>query len=307
MRQTLRNIAGKSRRSEFFWRYGFNLAPSLGYRFGAARQTDEFTHGIVSELDKNGIAVASIEDAPGLRTIFSELDLETGKMLETRCEEISKLKSEASDETRIGEKTFLVQLLGNRVEFQPESVFARFALEETLLGVAEEYFKMLVKMRYYNVWLTFATQGKPRESQLWHYDREDKYILKIFVYLNDVDQGAGPFCYAPQTHPKGILSDAEPEFFVENGVRRTTDEQMGKIVAPEKWTRATGKKGTIVFADTRGYHKGGESRTSDRLMFTCMFTSQASESARLLQFPSELPAHNLNRRQLSALELSTIK
>ncbi len=303
MHEVIRNIARESRRNEFFWRYGFNFAPSFGYRFGAARHTDQFTRRIITELDENGIAVASIDDAPALQKSFSALAAETDKILNARQEELEKLKSEANDETRIGAKTFIAQLLGQSVIFEAESAFARFALEETLLDIAENYFKMFVKMRYYNLWLTFATSGKPRESQLWHYDREDKYILKVFVYLNDVDEGAGPFTYAPQTHPKGFLRNSEPAYFVENGVRRTTDEQMGKVVAPEHWRRATGKKGTIVFADTRGFHKGGEARTSDRLMFTCMFTSPASESERLLHIPSDLAAQNLSVRQISALEI----
>jgi hypothetical protein len=45
----------------------------------------------------------------------------------------------------------------------------------------------------------------------------------------------------------------------------------------------TGDAGTIIFADTRGFHKGGEARTRDRLMYTCMYTSQASDSRRLLK------------------------
>ena len=299
----VRNIARESRRNEFFWRYGFNLAPSVNYRPGAARPNDEFARRIVSELNADGIAIASIDEVPQLQKAFSELEAETGKILHARKGELEKLKLEAADETRIGAKTFNAQLLGSPVEFEAESVFARFALHDTLLDIAEDYFQMLVKMRYYNVWLTFATSGKPRESQLWHYDREDKYILKVFLYLNDVDAGAGPFTYAPQTHPKGVLKNSEPEFFVENGVRRTTDEQMGKILAPQNWRQATGSKGTIVFADTRGFHKGGEARTSDRLMFTCMFTSQASESERLLKMPSDFMPQNLTRRQLAALEI----
>jgi hypothetical protein len=263
----------------------------------------DFARGIVRVLFEYGIARASIAVVPGMKIMFTELSDETQKSLNSRRTEILKLKNEAGDETRIGEKTFLVQLLGRCVQFDPESIFARFALQETFLDIAEEYFKMLVKLRYYNVWLTFATPGEPRESQLWHYDREDKYILKVFVYLNDVDAGAGPFTYAPQTHPKGVCKNSEPEYFMENGVRRTTDDQMAKIIAPDKWIAATGKKGTIVFADTRGFHKGGEARLSDRLMFTCMFTSPASESERLLVFPPNLPVDNLSPRQRAALEI----
>ena len=32
------------------------------------------------------------------------------------------------------------------------------------------------------------------------------------------------------------------------------------------------------YADTNGYHRGGLARTGDRVMYTCMYTSRASES-----------------------------
>jgi hypothetical protein len=37
-----------------------------------------------------------------------------------------------------------------------------------------------------------------------------------------------------------------------------------------------------VLADTRGYHKRGLARERDRLLYTCMYTSQASQSQELL-------------------------
>ena len=161
---------------------------------------------------------------------------------------------------------------------------------------------MIAKLRYYNVWKTFATETEARESQLWHFDREDNYILKAFLYLKDVDEGTGPFTYAPKTHPKGSLRSKQPEYFMEKNVQRSTDDQMAAAVPKENWIRGAGKKGTIIFADTRGYHKGGEARTDDRLMYTCMFTSSASESQRLINYPENLKLTEFSKKQLNALE-----
>jgi hypothetical protein len=88
---------------------------------------------------------------------------------------------------------------------------------------------------------------------------------------------------------------------MEGGVRRTTDDQMNAVFPKENWKKGTGKKGTIIFADTRGFHKGGEARTKDRLMYTCMYTSRASESKELLKIPSDLEASILSTEQLRNL------
>jgi len=139
---------------------------------------------------------------------------------------------------------------------------------------------MFTRLRYYNIWHTLATSGAPRESQLWHRDREDFLIMKVFIYLVDVGDEAGPFTYALGTHPKGALR-REPEFGLEGHVRRSTDDQMAAVVPASRWLTARGSRGTVVFADTRGYHKGGLARGRDRVMYTCMFTSRVSQSREL--------------------------
>jgi hypothetical protein len=78
---------------------------------------------------------------------------------------------------------------------------------------------------------------------------------------------------------------------------------MSAVVPKENWVRGIGKKGTIIFADTRGFHKGGEARTDDRLMFTAMFTSPASDSKRLLLFNKNSPLAHLTKKQICALEI----
>ncbi len=302
MKEILRQVARKGRKTDFFWRYGFNFVPTLQYQIGSSSKFDDASRTIINDLNRNGIAVSTVEECLGGRESFSELENSVNEILEQRAGELEQIKANANNVEAIGEKNFNVELLGNPVTFDPTSVFAGFALQEKLLDIANAYFGMIAKLRYYNVWNTFATQTQARESQLWHFDREDNYILKIFLYLKDVDEGAGPFTYAAKTHPKGSLRSSQPEYFLEKNVQRSTDEQMAEAVARENWVRGTGKKGTIIFADTRGYHKGGEARTDDRLMFTCMFTSPASESKRLINYPENPDLANFSKKQLKALE-----
>lgn len=300
MKQLIRKIAKKGRHTEVVWRYGFNLMPSLNYKLSPSDKSDKVADRVIRDLVRDGIAISSIEEFAGELDYFPEMDSYVNKILDDRNTELQEIKSKANDES-IGEKTFNVELLGSELDFDPENVLARFALQDTILNIANAYFKMVVKLRYYNVWYTFATQSQARESQLWHFDREDNYILKLFLYLKDVDEGTGPFTYAPGTHWKGLNRDCQPEYFIEGGVRRTTDEQMAAAIPEENWIKAIGKKGTIVFADTHGYHKGGDAKTNDRLMYTCMFTSSASESRKLIKYPTDLNKEKLNQKQLKAL------
>ena len=304
MRSKLRSIVRSLRNNEFVWRYGFNLAPSFRYSAKSRSILRPVERSILSRLNRDGIAIASVDELLGDSSAFDELSAATDAMLAARTQEIAELEAKAGDTSRIGSKTFNLELLGSELTFDPSTVFARFPLSPALLNVANAYLRMYARLRYYNVWYTFATDSAARESQLWHFDREDNYILKIFVYLKDVDIGTGPFTYAPGTHRKGPHWNRKPESFTENNVLRTPDDPMNAVIPRERWITATGRKGTVVFADTRGYHKGGEARTAHRLMFTCMYTSPASDSKQLLRFPLRTMPDNLSKNQRLALSVN---
>lgn len=300
MNSRTRSIIKSVKKTDLVWRYGYNLSPTLDYKFKNKSRLSSVERSIIDTLNSDGIAITSVEELFEDQSQFQSLDTATKVLLENRKQEIDDLKTQVNDPA-IGSKTFNLEMLGSELTFDSESIFAQFALNPRLLNIANAYFQMYAKLRYYNVWKTFASQGMARESQLWHFDREDNYILKLFLYLDDVDEGAGPFTYAPGTHRKGRFRSIEPEFFMEGGVRRTKDEQMDAAFPKEKWKRGTGKKGTIIFADTRGFHKGGEARTKDRLMYTCMYTSQASESKELLRIPANIRGRDLTPDQLRNL------
>lgn len=284
--QALRNMRRQVRKNPLVWRYVLNFDRTLAYKLRARRPSGEAAR-VLEELDRNGVARTSCAALFGDPVPYRELEQAVRSLELEKADELHRARRQASRED-VGKKRFMVELLGRTPVFDLETAFARFALHQDLLAIANGYFRMCTRLRYYNVWHTFPTNGKARESQLWHRDREDRLILKAFVYCADVDEGGGPFTYAPGTHPKGRVR-REPEGFRESdGVFRSTDDLMARLVPPDRWLQCTGPKGTIVLADTRGYHKGGECRTGDRIMYNCMYTSAASESAELLVHPPTL-------------------
>ena len=297
----LRSVVRSLRNNELIWRYGFNFSPSIKYSVSPNNKLGESEKRILSDLNRDGIAITSVDELLTEASCFNELNSAVEGLILSRKDEIASLASGAADTGKIGSKTFNLELLGSELTFDSSDIFSRFALSPALLNIANAYLRMYAQLRYYNVWYTFATATAARESQLWHFDREDQYILKIFIYLKDVEIGAGPFTYAPGTHRKGPHWNKKPESFMEDNVLRTNDDQMNAVIPREKWIQATGKKGTVVFADTRGYHKGGEAREDNRLMYTCMFTSPASDSKRLMNYSPSI--QKLDKKQRLALNI----
>jgi hypothetical protein len=54
---------------------------------------------------------------------------------------------------------------------------------------------------------------------------------------------------------------------------RTNDEQFEAVLPRHEWVVATGDAGTVVLADTCGYHKQLKPETGDRLLVMSQYTS----------------------------------
>jgi hypothetical protein len=284
----LQRVARAGRTWEPTWRYLFNFTPTVKYKVGGQPPSGEAAR-VLETLNKHGVAVTSAASLLGGSSLFDELSAAVNAR--------EKQMSGAIEQARIAaanpkpghvQKEFIYPLLGERPTLDVNDIHLRFALHTPLLAIANAYFDMYTRLRYYNVWHTFTTQGEAHSSQLWHADRDDlHYVLKVFVNMSDVDEGAGPFTYAPGTHAKGSRRTPPAHMFKEGNTTRSNDEQMAAVVPRQDWVTSMGPAGTIILADTRGYHKGGLARTRDRIMYTCMFTSSTA-LLELFDRPSEL-------------------
>jgi hypothetical protein len=262
---------------------------------------DSTQRTILRELNEHGVARTHVSELLASRKLFDELvdivdSLERQKALEI---DAARQQSERISER----KDFLVQLLGDLPTLDPESVMVRFALQKEILGIVNEYFGCWTKIRFFNVWRNFVVKAGPRRSMYWHRDPEDRLILKIFVYLSDVEIGSGPLFYAPGTHSKGRIRE-KPEWFKEpgRGAERSDDIQMSKVLPQNKWVQATGERGTIVIADTSGYHKGGYVLDKERLVYNCLFVSPSSQTREVFSRPGSLRFHTMDRIQRFAIK-----
>jgi hypothetical protein len=263
------------------WRL-FNLGPTLTYRRSGERPAGEAAR-VLAALQRDGVATTSVAALLGSDDLLVEMQAAAAVLEQEKAPELAAARAAAAARGDVGQKTYLVELLGAIATADPCSPWARLALHPGVRGVANGYFRMRTQVRDYNVWRNIRTDSPLRESQLWHRDwREDHYVLKAFVYLEDVDEGRGPFTYVPGTHVRGSRR-VEPVTAIEGTHRRASDDQMEAAVPRSEWLTATGPAGTLLFADTTGWHKGGSARTGDRLLYTCLFGSQAGDKRRRLR------------------------
>ncbi len=160
--------------------------------------------------------------------------------------------------------------------FDMKNPFVELTLSPTILDVANSYMNMYTKLKYYDLALTIPVPAGSQavQSQRWHRDPEEKKIVKVFIYLNDVDSTAGPFFHVNGSNYEGkygrLFPQKPPEGFY------PPEGAVEKAIAKEDIREMTGRAGTLMFCDTSGIHRGGYATAKERLMYTAFFASPSS-------------------------------
>jgi hypothetical protein len=101
------------------------------------------------------------------------------------------------------------------------------------------------------------------ETQSYHVDTGSPKMLKMFFYLNDVDDEGGPFTYVQESY--------ERRHSGWNKQYRVSDREIEALYQNDKIRRVTGEVGELVIANTNAFHKGLKPEKTDRMMLTLNF------------------------------------
>jgi len=139
-------------------------------------------------------------------------------------------------------------------------------LAECHIGLPVRYLGMEVKRE-----LVQSAEGRNHEVvRRWHLDHEDRRIVKVIVYLSDVDAGAGPFGYIHQAHSAAIRGSRGLD------VRGVPDDEMNDVVPRRQWAKVTGPRMTSVLVDTgQVFHRVFPPTETERYSVTFAYSSRS--------------------------------
>ncbi len=248
--------------------------PVLNYRWRKNREHYQpafdkkflvLSESIVSELRINGIAFSHVDE------LFPNLNYE--ESLGRWC---NKHESRLAQKDK---KTFLLSYFGknsHEVLIEKENPFFKFFLSDEILFLCREYLGYLPQLNYLAVEKTIPlpNSNSPQYSQNWHRDPEEKRTLKVFIYINDVDESNGPFIYIKRSQPssKFRYSKLFPQVLPYGSYPDAV--KLQELIDPEDIAVATGKSGTVIFCDTAGIHRGGLATKGERIMATAFYPSR---------------------------------
>ena len=145
-----------------------------------------------------------------------------------------------------------------------------WGLQERLLHIAENYIGLPVTYCGPDLRREIAN-GKAMGARQWHLDVEDHRMLKIIIYLNDVNLHGGPFEYIPK-HSTSLLSQT-----LNYSSGFVSDEVMKTVVPISDWKPCLGNFGTVIFVDTCNvFHRIKAPVVSDRYSITFAYRSKQS-------------------------------
>jgi hypothetical protein len=142
--------------------------------------------------------------------------------------------------------------------------------QPSFLDVAAAYYGELAKLRIPAAWrVPPFPEGMPlpprRGAQVWHRDRTDDMILKVFIYHTPIDADNGALEFVPRSGP--VDSDWSEAIPVSETTGYPGPGVIESTVPNDKIVRCEGPAGSLAFVDTACFHRGGYATKSHRTLF----------------------------------------
>jgi hypothetical protein len=234
-------------------------------------QLDDTQRQIVEELRADGLSVVQFA-----KLFSAELWEELAADSAEYRREMERRPSDGPEDQRVGSQQ---KPFGRRSASQAltlASPWLRLAASRRLLDIANSYLRLWTKLTHADQWYS-PPRGSEAErvgSMRWHRDYNDQHLVKVFVYLGDVDEGTGPFEYVLGSAREGPYADEWP-WQPLSELYPSQDEFQRRI--PESAVRTlTGPEGSMIFCNTSGFHRGGYVTEKPRNLWVFHYTSPAA-------------------------------
>jgi hypothetical protein len=248
-------------------------------------QLEAGERAIVKQLEQESICITSLDTLAIPNT--SQL-LDAARPITTELALLSRTPSHAGKHTLMATAQHLTE--------HPEIL--RWGLSERILNIVESYLGLPVGYGGLSFYYSVA-DGRDAGPRLWHRDKEDWRMLKVAVYLNDVDEAGGPYQCVKSTINDWLVKTL-PKY------HRLTHTKMQQLLADSStdWLiSCIGKTGTVIFTDTaRCYHRGKPPIASARSAIFFHYFSRLPKNPfycdrsplsnqQLIEFDNQLPPH----------------
>lgn len=212
---------------------------------------------IVKSLKREGVYITSLDDL-GL--------ISTAKMLDSAKNYVAKMRSPRSVES--GYNLPQIYTVTDLQEF------FTWGIEKRLQNIIEHYICLPIAFHGVHLRKDFPNEQQS-QTLLWHKDSEDRRMIKVIIYLQDVTEKHGAFEYIPlPKNPREFFNYYRVDYALwKSHFLGINDQQMMSIIPQREWRYCTGKAGTVIFVDPRNVLHHGTVRSKERATAFFVYTS----------------------------------
>ena len=246
---------------------------------------------VLAELTECGIAMVHFDDLFSSWKLWNALLLQVNQWLDS---EKSKKQEQLYVEEIYREarwKEYIIMMSAEKRDaFSIDNPLLILGLQPEIINIVNNYFGMMAKLFHVDVWKTIPLSHDRRltGSQRWHRDPEDIKLVKVFLYLSDVDETAGPLHYIKFSRGGDKHGKLWPQRLPYVSVAPANEVEIQ--IPREDCTICTAPAGTFVLVDTTGLHMGGRASKRNRVFATWGFSSHGSVWSRNFKLdPSIIP------------------
>lgn len=146
-----------------------------------------------------------------------------------------------------------------------------FALSDAVMQIVTDYYGLVPQLKEVGIWLT-PPQSHQFSSQLYHLDKPECQLVKLFLNIDANDDASGPLTLLPLNVSQQVREKTCYEAIYFRGDGRLTDETVFSICPNTSQIMLGGPIGTGGFADTSNcFHFGSRCASGERKMLTVAF------------------------------------
>ncbi|WP_404356693.1 phytanoyl-CoA dioxygenase family protein [Methylotuvimicrobium sp. KM1] len=266
----------------------------------ASQSPSPYTQNAVSELKEEGIYTDDIKNLCQDQNMLAQLIDDANALLNQHSQD-------PIQENQL--RPAKIRGIGRNIKNAclPES-FVKFFLSDEVLDIVNSYNGMFSRLNYVDTWrsVSAASDDLFYDTEIWHRDHEEMKIIKVFMYLSNVDEATGPFTFIKGTHLQGKMGHTHPAN-PPLGVL-FDEQQIAEFTKPENPEQSsviicTGKSGTVIFSDTTGIHKGGRTSSALRTVLVAFYASEAGVDQHTYRLPENIDPNTLSPATKYALHL----
>lgn len=244
---------------------------------------------VARDLTANGLAFANFTE------FFDEAFL--GKIRDAFGAYRDAFNAKRGNGALKGKEVFL-DTIHKAHTFVPNDPVSQYLAAPAFAAISCRYMNMVPRYVGSSFWHTKPAPSDDRVySQMWHRDYNDRRLVKIFLYLNDVGDNNGFFEYMTGTHIHGPQGKSFDQIGPD-GFRAYPDQQAIEKLANDAGTlklsdvpkdkhsgdaapwhgkikvvQCQAPAGTLIFADTFGVHRGGYVKAGHRDMIMSTYST----------------------------------